>query len=187
MRRESAYRVVLALELQNLQRALDRGQNFLAQFADVKKIAGQKFDLSALEKLQEIGVPTSVELTKDFRTAADKAIYGRSEPENTNVVDQLLTGTKSVVRVLRIDLKADDKSTEAVVWRMQVALTDGRLADVLEAAKELSPKAQDAMHMFLDKVTARMSVCEPQLPIEVLNFWCLPVIGNTIAISRFID
>ncbi len=157
-RKESAQRVVLALELQNLQRALDSGQNFSAQLADVKKVAGDQLDLSALEKLQDTGVPTLAELTKDFRTAADKAIDADSEPANASVVDRLWAGAKSVVRVRRIDLKADDKSTEAVVGRMQVALTDGRLADVLEASKDLSPKAQDAVQPFLDKVEARVSV-----------------------------
>lgn len=157
-RKESAQRVVLALELQNLQRALDSGQNFSAQLADVKKIAGAQIDLSALEKLKETGVPTLAELTKDFRTAADKAIDADTEADNASVVDRLWAGAKSVVRVRRIDLKADDKSTEAVVGRMQVALNDGRLADVLDAAKDLSPKAQDAVQPFLDKVRARVSV-----------------------------
>ncbi|MFT3732841.1 MAG: hypothetical protein QM780_15705 [Hyphomicrobium sp.] len=158
LRKESAQRIVLALELQNLQRALDSGQNFSAQLAEVKKIAGPQLDLSALEKLQESGVPTLAELTQQFRTAADRAIDADSESENAGVVDRLWAGAKSVVRVRRIDLKADDKSTEAVVGRMQVALADGRLADVLSEAKDLSPKAHDAMQPFLDKVSARVSV-----------------------------
>ncbi len=157
-RQESAERVVLALELQNLRRALDSGQNFSAQLADVKKIAGNKIDLAALEKLQDTGVPSLADLTKDFHTAADNAIDADSEPENASVVDRLWAGAKSVVRVRRIDLKADDKSTEAIVGRIQVALNDGRLADILEAAKDLSPKAQDAARSFLDKVAARVSV-----------------------------
>lgn len=157
-RKESAQRVVLALELQNLQRALDSGQSFSAQLADVRKIAGPKFDLSALEKLQETGVPTLPELTGEFRAAADKAIDSDAAPEDASVVDRLWAGAKSVVRVRRIDLKSDDKSTEAVVGRMQVALADGRLGEVMDQAKDLSPKAQDAMRPFLDKVAARVSV-----------------------------
>ena len=124
----------------------------------MKKVAGSQFDLSALEKLQETGVPTLPELTKEFRTAADKAIDADSEPEDASVVDRLWAGAKSVVRVRRIDLKSDDKSTEAVIGRMQVALAGGRLADVVDQAKELSPKAHDAMQPFLEKVAARVSV-----------------------------
>lgn len=157
-RKESAGRVVLALELQNLRRALDGGHSFASQLADVKKVAGNSIDLSALEKLKDAGVPSLPELTRDFRTAANNVIDAEAEPDNATVVDRLWAGAKSVVRVRRTDLGPEDKSTEAVVGRMQVALNEGRLADVLEAAKELSPKAQDAARPFLDKVSARVSV-----------------------------
>jgi hypothetical protein len=149
---------VLALELQNLRRVLDSGQAFSTQLAEVKKVAGTRVDLAALTRLQDTGVPTLADLTKDFRTAADSAIDADAEPENAGVVDRLWAGAKSVVRVRRIDLKPDDKSAEATVGRMQVALNDGRLSDVLDAAKDLSPKAQDAARSFLDKVAARVSV-----------------------------
>ncbi|MBS0238776.1 MAG: hypothetical protein JSR89_10170 [Proteobacteria bacterium] len=165
-RQESAQRVVLALELQNLRRALDSGQNFSAQLADVKKVAGNTVDLSALESLKDTGVPSLADLTKDFRSAADNAIDADGEPDNATVVDRLWAGAKSVVRVRRVDLKPDDKSTEAIVGRMQVALNDGRLPDVLEAAKELSPKAQDAARPFLDKVAARVSVDKALADLE---------------------
>ncbi|MGO4682466.1 COG4223 family protein [Hyphomicrobium sp. 2TAF46] len=165
-RQESAQRVVLALELQNLRRALDSGENFSSQLADVKKVAGNTVDLSALESLKETGVPSLADLTKDFRSAADNAIDADAEPDNATVVDRLWAGAKSVVRVRRVDLKADDKSTEAIVGRMQVALNDGRLPDVLEAAKELSPKAQDAARPFLDKVAARVSVDKALADLE---------------------
>ncbi len=157
-RKESAQHVVLALELQNLRRALDSGQKFAVELDEVKKVAGSKIDLSALTRLQDTGVPSLADLNKDFRVAADSAIDADAEPGNATVVDRLGAGAKSVIRVRRIDLKADDKSAEATVGRMQVALNDGRLAEVLEAAKDLSPKAQDTARPFLDKVAARVSV-----------------------------
>ncbi|HET6388987.1 hypothetical protein [Hyphomicrobium sp.] len=165
-RKASAGRVVLALELQNLRRALDGGHSFSSQLADVKKVAGNSIDLSALEKLKDTGVPSAAEITKDFRTAANNAIDAESEPDNATVVDRLWAGAKSVVRVRRTDLGPDDKSTEAVVGRMQVALNEGRLEDVLEAAKELPPKSQDAMRPFLDKVAARVSVDKALASLE---------------------
>lgn len=157
-RKESAEQVVLAIELQNLKRALDSGQSYAAELAAVKKVAGNRVDLAALTKLQDNGVPSLAELTTEFRTAADKAIDAEATPESAGVVDRLWAEAKSVVRVRRIDLKPDDKSTEATIGRMQVALSDGRLADVLEAAKDLSPAAQDAAQPFLDKVAARVSI-----------------------------
>ena len=157
-RKENAEHVVLALELQNLKRALDSGQKYAAELDEVKKVAGGRLDLTALTRMQDEGVPSLADLTKEFPTAADNAIDAEAEPENASVVDRLWAGAKSVIRVRRIDLKPDDKSTEATIGRMQVTLNDGRLTDVLEAAKDLSPKAQDAARPFLNKVAARVSV-----------------------------
>jgi hypothetical protein len=157
-RKESAEQVVLAIELQNLKRALDSGHNFATELAAVQKVAGNRVDLTALTTLQDSGVPSLAELTREFRSAADKAIDADAAPESAGVVDRLWAEAKSVIRVRRIDLKPDDKSTEAAIGRMQVALSDGRLADVLEAAKELSPAALGAAQPFLDKVAARVSV-----------------------------
>jgi len=166
-RKESSERVVLALELQNLRRALDSGQSFANELAEVRKIPGSSaLDLSALVRLQDTGVPSLADLTRDFHAAADNAIDADTEPQAAGVVDRLWAGAKSIVRVRRIDLKSDDKSAEAVVGRMQVALNDGRLADVLDAAKDLSPKAQDAARPFLDRVAARVSVDNAVAGIE---------------------
>jgi hypothetical protein len=41
---------------------------------------------------------------------------------------------------------------------MQVALNDGRLSDVLEASKNLSPAARDAAQPFLEKLEARVGI-----------------------------
>ncbi len=103
-------------------------------------------------------MPSLADLKKEFRATADAAIDTDAAPENAGVVHRLWSEAKSVVRVRRIDLKPDDKSTEATVGRMQVALNDGHLTDVLQAAKDLSPNAQTAAQPFLDKVAARVSV-----------------------------
>jgi hypothetical protein len=157
-RKKSAEQVVLALELQNLKRALDSGQKYSAQLDAVKKLAGNSVDLTALTNLQNTGVPSLADLKKDFLATADAAIDTDATPENAGVVQRLWSEAKSVVRVRRIDLKPDDKSTEATIGRMQVALNDGHLTDVLQAAKDLSPDAQTAAQPFLDKVEARVSI-----------------------------
>ena len=157
-RQKTAEKVVLALELQSLKRTIDSGQNYAAQLSQVKKFAGNNVDLSSLTDLQDTGVPTLADLKKDFRSAADSAIDTESESKNTGVVGRLWAEAKSVVRVRRIDLKPDDKSTEATLGRMQVALNDGRLSDVLDASKDLSPAAQDAARPFLDKLESRVGV-----------------------------
>jgi hypothetical protein len=165
-RKESAQHVVLAIELQNLKRALDSGQQYTTELAQIKNLAGDNVDLSALSKLQDSGVPSLADLKAEFRTAAAKAMDADSHEEDTTVLGRLWSEAKSVVRVRRIDLKPGDKSTEATLGRMQVALNDGRLDEVLDAAKDLSPNATDAAQPFLDKVAARVSVDQALASIE---------------------
>jgi hypothetical protein len=157
-RRANAERVVLALELQNLKRALDGGRGFAAELAEVKKAAGDAVDLKPLEKFKDTGVPAIAELTREFRTAANAAIDADVEPADGGVFDRLVAGAKSIVRVRKTDHAADDETTEAVVGRMESALNEIRLDDILEQAKALSPAARTAVEPFLDKVAARASV-----------------------------
>ena len=53
---------------------------------------------------------------------------------------------------------ADDISVEAVVARMEAALKEDRLGDVLAEAKTLPPRVQDVARDFLAKVEARNAV-----------------------------
>lgn len=157
-RRSNAERVVLALELQNLKRTLDRGQNYTDELAEVEKASGGKFDLAALQKFKDQGVPTLADLNRDFRSNANAMIDAEQGIETETVVDKLLAGARSVVRVRKIEHDSSDTSAEAVAGRMEKSLKEGRLADVLSEADALSPKAKEAAQSFLDKVRARASV-----------------------------
>jgi hypothetical protein len=165
-RQSNAERVVLALELQNLKRALDRGQKYEEELAEVEKASGGKFDLAPLTKFKDQGVPTLADLTRDFRPSVNAMIDAETATESTSVVDKLLAGAKSVVRVRRTDLADTDMSAEAIAARMEKALKDGRLGDVLTEAGTLSPKAKDAAQPFLDRVSARASVDKALASLE---------------------
>ncbi len=157
-RRANAERIVLSLELQNLKRALDRGQTYAAELAEVQKASGGKLDLAGLAKFKDEGVPAAADLARDFRGTANAAIDADAEPAQGGVVDRLLASAKAVVRVRKVNHTPDDKSAEAIVGRMETAMKEGRLANVHDEAKALSPKAQDAVRPFLDRVAARVSV-----------------------------
>jgi hypothetical protein len=157
-RQKTAEQVVLALQLQNLKRLIDGGQKYSSQLSDIEKLAGGTIDLTALKELQNTGAPTLTDLQREFRSAANAAMDAESAREGAGVMDRLWAEAKSVVRVRRIDLKPDDKSTEAILGRMQVALNDGRLNEVLETSKDLSPAAQDAAQSFLNRLSARVGV-----------------------------
>lgn len=159
-RRESAERIVLALELANLKRAIDRGQGhgYAAELAAVEKSAGGELDLSALERFKETGVATPAELKAEFRPVMNAAIDADALPADGSVIDRLMAGAKSVVRVRKLTHDPADTSVEAVVSRIETALDAGRLGDVVQEAGKLSPHAQTAMEDWLIKVTARDSV-----------------------------
>lgn len=157
-RRTNAQRIVLSLELGNLKRALERGDKYQGELAEVKRIAGTRLDLAALERYQSTGVPTIPELARAFRTVANSVLDADAMPEGASVVDRLLTGAKTIVRVRRTTHADNDDSAEAIVARMETALTDGRLGDVLAEAKKLPPRATAPAQEWLGKVEARQSV-----------------------------
>lgn len=159
-RRENAERIVLALELANLKRAIDRGEGhaYAAELEAVEKSAGDELDLAALERFQDTGVANPSELKAGFRPVMNAAIDAETLPSDGSVIDRLMAAAKSVVRVRKVAHDPTDKSVEAVVSRMEQAVDAGRLADVIAESKNLSPKARAPMEDWLIKVSARESV-----------------------------
>jgi hypothetical protein len=157
-RKSNAERIVLSLELGNLKRAMERGQKFAAEFAEVRKVAGSRIDLAALERFQNEGVPTTAELARSFRPVAGAILDADAQAPDSSVVDRLLTGAKTIVRVRKTTHDPADTSAEAIVARMETALKDVRLADVIAEARKLAPKASAPAQDWLKKVDARRTV-----------------------------
>jgi hypothetical protein len=157
-RKTNAERIVLALELGNLKRAVDRGQKYATELADVKKASGGKIDLSVLETYKDTGIATLADLARDFRDVASRAVDASSQPKDASVMDRILSGAKSVIAVRKITYAPDDKSTEAILGRMDGALRDGRSSDVIEEAKALPPESGKAVQDWLARVKARAAV-----------------------------
>ena len=81
-----------------------------------------------------------------------------AEPDGASVMDRMLSGAKSIVRVRRVDLKPEDNSAEAVIGRIELGVKEGRLGDVLDEAKRLSPKAAEPARAWLAKIEARQAI-----------------------------
>jgi hypothetical protein len=154
-RKATAERIVLSLELANLKRAIDRGGAYANELAQARKATNAGIDLEPLAKFASTGVPTLSELRQEFRTVAFKMIDANEEPAQGSLVDRLLAGARSVVRVRKTSHGAGDTSVEAVVARMEASLSEGQLGSVLEEAKALPQPARDAAQDFLAKVEAR--------------------------------
>ncbi|HEX2840783.1 hypothetical protein [Hyphomicrobium sp.] len=159
-RKQDAERIVLSLELSNLKRALDRGQGqgYAVELEQVRKASAGQLDLGPLDKFKDTGVATLAQLKADFRPVMNAVIDADLEPADGSVIDRLWSGAKSVVRVRKVSHEADDTSTEAIVARIESALNDGQLGDVIAQAKALPQRAQPAIEDWLQKVTARHSV-----------------------------
>jgi hypothetical protein len=157
-RNVNAERIVLSLELANLRRALDRGGKYTSELAALKKIAGDKLNLKVLETAQNEGVPGLQSLGLEFRPLAHAMLDAEQEPDNMTTMERLLSGAKSVVRVRRVDFKPEDKSTEAVIARIEQGVKEGRLGDVLEESKRLPAKAVEPAKGWLGKIEARYAI-----------------------------
>jgi hypothetical protein len=165
-RKATAGRIVLSLELANLKRAIDRGRSYATELAAARKLSDGSIDLTPLSRFADTGVPTLAQLREDFKPVAFKIIDAEQQPADGSLVDRLLAGAKSVVRVRKISHESDDKSVEAIVGRMETALNEDRLDDVIEQAKTLPPAAQDAARDFVAKVEARNTVDRALTSVE---------------------
>ncbi len=157
-RRSNAERVVLSLELANLKRVAERGQPYATELAAVKKAAAGRIDLGLLERFQDKGVATVAELQREFRPVAERILDAATEPSAGGVVDRLLSGAKSVVRVRKTTYATDDNSPDAVVARIEAALRDGQLSRALKELKTLPPGLVSHAQAWLTRAEARQSV-----------------------------
>jgi hypothetical protein len=151
-------RLIVGLELAELRRAADRGEDVSAELARLQQSAGATLNLSALAGAMREGVPSIRELTKSFRAAANAMIDAEHEPADATLVERLLSGARSIIRIRKIDHTAAEDSVEAVTERMEVALQQGRLGEALAYAKSLPPKAELAGEDWLRKARARVAV-----------------------------
>jgi hypothetical protein len=165
-RAASARQVLLTLELANLQRALDRGDSYERELDAVRKAAGDAVDVTALERSSRTGVPPLGTLVHEFRHVADTAADAANERPDASVLDRLVSGAKSVVRLRKAKYDADDTSAEATLARMEAALKDGRIDEVLAQGKRLPPKAAAAAADWLRRLEARSAADRAVAGIE---------------------
>ncbi len=167
-RKQNAERIVLSLELANLKRVLDRGAPYASELADVKKVAGGLIKFDGLEAYKEKGVPSARDITREFRDVA-YAIINAEETvpaKDGSVVDRLLAGARSIVRVRRTDVPQEAKTAEAAVARIDGRLREGDMNGALTLAEELPGKLKKPAEGWLAKLSARAGVDRAIAEIE---------------------
>jgi len=162
----NATQMLLALELANLKRAVDRGEGYAEELTRVKKLAGFSANFAALERHMQEGAPPVQELAKSFHKVSNAMLDAEAETADATLLDRLVSGARSIVRVRKAGHAADDMSLEAIASRMESALKVGRLGDVLANAKKLPPKAALAGEDWIRKVEARQAIDQAMAEVE---------------------
>ena len=150
--------VALALAASNLRTAIDRGSSFGAELEAYAEVSGNQETVDALNQYAGAGVPTQAELLEQFTDAANRVLIAENVDggEDASFTDQLFGSVRSLVKVRPAEDATGD-GTEAVLARMERALTGGELDRVLAEADSLDQNAQAAMSSFLDDVRARQT------------------------------
>lgn len=165
-RQSHTERIVTALELGNLKRAIESGEPFAGEFDAVNAASGNRLDLKPLEPFKTTGVPSLTELRQDARPALLSALDTANVDPNASVWDRLMASATSVVRIHKIDAAEGDTSVEATIARIEQALADNRLAEVLAEARKLPPEASAKIAPWIEKIAARHSVDEAIANVE---------------------
>ncbi|MEM7778220.1 MAG: hypothetical protein AAF732_21765, partial [Pseudomonadota bacterium] len=159
-RKASAERIVLALRLSNLKRALDRGGAYADELGAVTAVARDSIDVSALEPFKDKGVPTVSTLLSNLQELSFPMIQAADQPKDGSWVDKLVSGAKSIVQVRRTGTTADvdPSSTEGIVARVEQELRSGRVAAALKTAQALADPAKAVAIDWLTQLEARGAV-----------------------------
>jgi hypothetical protein len=165
-RQSHTERIVTALELGNLKRAIESGAGFSGELDAVNAASSGRLDLKPLEPYKTTGVPSLSQLKAEARPALLAALDASATDPGASVWDRLLASAKSVVRIRKIDGADGDQSVEAAIARMERAINENRLADVLAEARKLPPEAAAKIAPWTEKVVARHSVDEAIATVE---------------------
>jgi len=165
-RQSNTERIVTALELGNLKRAIESGKEFAKELDAVNASSGGRLDLKPLEQFKTTGVPSMTDLKERARPALLAALDAGSVDPGASVWDRLLTSAKSVVRVRKIDAAEDDTGLEATIARIEKALNENRLPDVLAEIKNLPPESASKIAQWQKEVAARNSVDDAIATVE---------------------
>jgi hypothetical protein len=166
VREASAKNIVLAVELANLKRAVERGAAFERELSQVKAVAPADLDLKALEGSAKAGLPTQAVLAREFRETARTVVTADAAPtEDGSFFDRLVAGASTVVRVRKTG-NVEGQTAEAVVARMERKLTDGDLEGTMKEAESLGGKAKEAAAGWLEKLGARLAVDRAMVAVD---------------------
>lgn len=157
-RQTSAQRILVALELGNLKRALDAGRAYAPELAQVERVAKGKLDLAPLQAHAEKGVPTVAALQAKFGDVVTQVLEAEQASKQGSLVDSLLTSAKSVVQIRRVGANVEGTTPEAVLARAEAHLKAGNLEQANKEMQSLKPEFKEAAKAWIGQLEARLAV-----------------------------
>jgi hypothetical protein len=157
-RQTSAQRILVALELGNLKRALDAGRAYAPELAQVERVAKGKLDLAPLKIHAEKGVPTMAALQAKFGDVVTQVLEAEQASKQGSLVDSLLASAKSVVQIRRVGANVEGSSPEAVLARAEAHLKAGNLELTGKEMHSLKPEFKEAAKAWIGQLEARLAV-----------------------------
>ncbi|MEO0620303.1 MAG: mitofilin family membrane protein [Pseudomonadota bacterium] len=164
-RAASAKNVLFALEVANLQRAVERGQPVTTQIASLKNSAPKGFDTASLDALASKDVPSSEALTRQFSGLAAEIVQSETVAEDASAMDRLFANARSIVRVRKTgDVKGG--TTEAVVARAEDKLNSGSVSAAITELEALTGRPAETAEPWLKSAKARVALDEALAKLE---------------------
>ncbi len=165
-RKSNASRIVLALELASLKRAIERGQPYARELEAVRKAAPQTADFGALDATKDEGVPSIASLQRDFKPVIRAMLDADAVPAEGSLLERLAASAKSAIKVRKTSHEDGDNSAEAVATRMEAALAAGKLDDVIAISSGLPAAAAALAQGWLANVKRRLAADQAIADLE---------------------
>lgn len=149
-----------AIALSGLRTAIDRGGPFLSELEALKSISPEDQTVQALAGIAKAGVPSRVDLARDFAPVADEILGAIHAPaEGESWTDRLLSSASSLVKVRPIG-NVEGDTPEALVARIEDKLRNGDLKGAHLEWQALPEVGKAASQDFAEKLDARLKAEE---------------------------
>ena len=151
-------KAAMAIAAAALKADVDRGLPFTGPLQTLQSVAGSDTDFSELSKFAEQGVPNTVAIANEFQNEiSDAVLVAMAPPADDSLTSRLLAGAKSLVKVKQLSPVTGD-THEAILSRIQAALTESKLQTASEEWKKLPEAGQAVSKEWHEKLLSRIAV-----------------------------
>lgn len=150
-----ASNVAQAIAAAGLKAAIDRGGSFANELETFATVAPASPELEQLKNLAASGVPSKAELSAEFGKTADAMLSATQAVDpDAGLMARLTASARNLVRSRPVGAIEGD-SPEALVARMEVAVSRGDMDAALAEADKLPDAARAAGIDYIGRLTAR--------------------------------